>query len=214
MNDGEDHPWAGVEANDRTLARLADGELSDAEYARVLRELDADPRKWRDCALAFLEAQALRRGLREWTGIGDVAPRQEKPPVRIRARWTRSSLPWSALGMAVTVLLAFSLGRFTPQESQRLGNNSTRNSLAQSQADETQPIQTVANRQGPDAQFVVDDYWQGHSLFSPEVRKSLERSGTDVRRQHRYIPVRTTTGQQLLVPIVDVQLVPVGNRPN
>lgn len=43
----------------RMLRRLVDGELSAEEYRLLLAALDEHPAGWRQCALAFLEAQAL-----------------------------------------------------------------------------------------------------------------------------------------------------------
>ncbi len=40
------------------IDRLVSGELDDASRRRLLHWLDADPRRWRQCGLAFLEAQS------------------------------------------------------------------------------------------------------------------------------------------------------------
>jgi hypothetical protein len=45
------------------IERLVDGQLSDAEYRRVVDNLSQDPDGWRRCCLAFLEHQALRSDL-------------------------------------------------------------------------------------------------------------------------------------------------------
>jgi hypothetical protein len=46
------------------IDELVSGQLSGEPYRAALRALDATPAKWRDCALAFLEEQALRTELR------------------------------------------------------------------------------------------------------------------------------------------------------
>jgi len=46
------------------IERLVDGELTQAERRSVLMKLDQDGEGWRRLALAFLESQALREGLR------------------------------------------------------------------------------------------------------------------------------------------------------
>lgn len=58
-----------------TIDELVSGQLTGDRYRAVLRALDAEPTKWRDCALAFLEEQALRNELRalaqgtiDWSG--------------------------------------------------------------------------------------------------------------------------------------------------
>lgn len=56
---------AGPETVDeKRLDLLVDGELDAAGRRELLRELDATPGGWRQCALAFLEAQAWRLDLR------------------------------------------------------------------------------------------------------------------------------------------------------
>jgi hypothetical protein len=47
----------------RIFERLVDDALSPEEYRQVLAALDEQPGAWRQCALAFLEAQALQRDL-------------------------------------------------------------------------------------------------------------------------------------------------------
>jgi len=46
--------------------RLVDNRLSDDEYRAVLLDLETKPGLWRDCALAFLEDQALKQALARW----------------------------------------------------------------------------------------------------------------------------------------------------
>jgi anti-sigma factor RsiW len=47
-----------IAIDSETLDRLVDGELSPAEYRRVLQALEQQPGAWRKCAEAFLQAQA------------------------------------------------------------------------------------------------------------------------------------------------------------
>ena len=47
----------------RELDCLVNGELSDQGYRNLLQKLDSTPEGWKRCALAFLEAQALRADL-------------------------------------------------------------------------------------------------------------------------------------------------------
>ena len=66
-------PLMNHEQLERQLNRLVDGELSGAEYQRLLESLESAPDGWRRCALAFLESQALSRDL---VGVArDPAPR-------------------------------------------------------------------------------------------------------------------------------------------
>ncbi len=45
------------------LDRLVDGRLGDEAYRELLCQIDADPNGWKQCALAFLEHQALEKEL-------------------------------------------------------------------------------------------------------------------------------------------------------
>ena len=45
--------------DDHRFDLLADGELSEAQRRELLAGLDDEPGGWRQCATAFLEAQAL-----------------------------------------------------------------------------------------------------------------------------------------------------------
>lgn len=46
--------------------RLVDNRLSDEEYRDLLLDLETKPALWRECALAFLEDQALKQALASW----------------------------------------------------------------------------------------------------------------------------------------------------
>jgi hypothetical protein len=50
---------------DEELDLLAEGELTPEERLDLFRRLDDDPWQWKKCALAILEAQSLRKSLRE-----------------------------------------------------------------------------------------------------------------------------------------------------
>lgn len=47
------------------IDRLVDGELSAGERRELLRDLESNPEAWRNCALAFVEAQVLRESFGE-----------------------------------------------------------------------------------------------------------------------------------------------------
>lgn len=96
----------GLPVDDKTLDRLVDGELCREEYDAVIRSLDQAPGEWRRCALAFLEAQALRRelgDLRREAAIPRPAP-VAKPRPAASNRWPL------LLAVAASFLVAFGLG--------------------------------------------------------------------------------------------------------
>lgn len=49
--------------DEQLLDELVSGSLSKEQYRQVLLALEANPAKWRDCALAFLQEQALEEDL-------------------------------------------------------------------------------------------------------------------------------------------------------
>jgi hypothetical protein len=47
---------------------LVDGELEESQRRALLLNLDATPGGWKQCAIAFLEAQMFKQSLRQWRG--------------------------------------------------------------------------------------------------------------------------------------------------
>jgi len=76
--------------DEQSIDDLVAGQLTRERYREVIRALDAEPSKWRDCALAFLEDQALRAELRElakgtidWRGDPLNQPVHQLVPVHL-----------------------------------------------------------------------------------------------------------------------------------
>lgn len=91
---------------DEELDLLAEGELSHAERADLFCRLDEDPARWKDCALAILEAQSLRKSLRE--GLADQPITQTIPGI-ISQRSARSQSVL-CISTAATVLFVLTAG--------------------------------------------------------------------------------------------------------
>lgn len=49
--------------NEELIDSLVCGTLAGAEYRKAILALESDPQKWRDCALAFLQEQAISQEL-------------------------------------------------------------------------------------------------------------------------------------------------------
>ena len=105
------------------LERLVDGELPPDEYRALLTSLDEDPAGWRDCALAFLEAQALARDLVAVRAGELTRPAKETAAATTAKPRTASSsaaattLAGNAklfLAVAASFLVAFTLGVAVP----------------------------------------------------------------------------------------------------
>ena len=112
----DDYDRAAAEHLER-LDRLVDNELDDAERRELLLELEHSPDGWRQCALAFLEAQAFGDGLRSlMTDPPDadpgrragVPPRGEAGP--LSPATVHASRLSSMLAVAAGLMLAFSVG--------------------------------------------------------------------------------------------------------
>lgn len=107
-----------TEEERRQLDLLADGELDEARRRELLAMLDERPDGWRNCALAFLEAQSWRSGSREvaQSGLlsavaGDRSPSPARP-VRLKLHRPSRERLNLVLAMAASFLAAFALSLF------------------------------------------------------------------------------------------------------
>jgi hypothetical protein len=94
------------------LDKLADGELNDSEVRELLLTLEAQPDAWRRCALAFVEAQTLRRDLGS-IAIGRSANDDDVEYELVPARQASRGVRLPAVGrvaLAASLLLAFTAG--------------------------------------------------------------------------------------------------------
>src|SRR5690242_10805193 len=85
----------------RVFELLVDGELDEVRRRELLSRLDNMPDGWKSCALAFLEAQALRAVLRA-PAVGSAAPLQPA----LRARKSPIAMRAARLAVAAGLLLA------------------------------------------------------------------------------------------------------------
>src|SRR5262245_42409424 len=110
MNEGiELNDWQ--EKSQQWLERLVDGELTEDAQRQLLLCMDVQPDAWRRCALAFVEAQALRRDLRgamresNATIDGGKSPTVSRPA---SPRFLLYRFQWMA--MAASLIAAFVVG--------------------------------------------------------------------------------------------------------
>jgi hypothetical protein len=105
----------------RQLERLVDGEMSEADRRALLVRLDDEPGGWRQCALAFLEAQCFREALAPLgrsEGRAEVEAAESGVKVSAGAgawagAWRRSPRVRAvvqALAMAASFMVALGLG--------------------------------------------------------------------------------------------------------
>lgn len=107
------------ESLQRRLDLLVDGELSEVDRRTLIVLLEEQPDGWRQCALAFLEAQSWRDDLRAVAhppaGLSVTASNPTQPAATARAagsrtNWWRAPGLGSLLALAASVLLVFGVG--------------------------------------------------------------------------------------------------------
>jgi hypothetical protein len=222
------------------LERLVAGELDEAERARALDWLDADPGRWRLCGLAFLEAQAWSETFGAWTSgetsrvVSAVSP---VPLQRPRERRIDSAARMAAL--AAGLLIAFTAGLVARGMVARPGPN--QRSSDSVIAESTQPgsgVETVESAApgeplmatvslpsagvgtpSAEVRFPVvkgDAVSRDHEPALPElpdyVRRQWERRGFKLDAERRFLLARLPDGEQVAVPIERLLVSYVGNK--
>ncbi len=220
------------------LDRLVDGELAEAERRKLLVSLDQRPSGWRQCALAFLEAQELRDLL--GVGVHEPAPvptetaaaepsetptlesgPSESLPLIVPALTTRRqsrSRRWLWVGeMAASFLVAFSLGIWL-----RGGFTTTTSTTPPGDNGATRAVEMVVQGAGGKTETMQvpvlpssrAGWWQSQPAASiPEdVRRAVERAGGRIRQVRKYFPVELPDGSRAVVPIDQIDVEPAGNQ--
>lgn len=223
------------------LDRLVDGELSEPERKELLLSLDQEPDGWRQCALAFLEAQCWKKELKS---IRQPLATNYKPTVPAHTsiisknRSKLLSIAGTLLAMSACFFITLSSvlwyrGGNLPgsiagtNQIQGKTNTSvvTNKSLDANAGEASAPWQWV--RLSPsgstDSKEAIelpaierdrfDPQWV-QSLPSPipeDVVQALRRNGYEVHSQQRLLPMPLKDGRQLVVPVDNVQVQYVGN---
>jgi len=221
------------------LERLVDGELSPEEYRALLASLDEEPGLWRQCALAFLEAQALRRELgnvRHSFDVRESAPVTGDVSPRTSTAWDKLQV---LLAVAASFLVAFGLGLAVPkiyslmQESAGGGNMNAQSPVVLTDgraSEEAQAVRYVGDvrllfggsADGSQEAGRVPVYEVGQDLtwflsgegsaLGPEMLEVLRQSGFEVRHDQQYFPAPLEDGRQIIVPVEGFQITPVSRR--
>lgn len=107
------------------LDRLVDGRLEDAAYRELLCQIDADPNGWKQCALAFLEHQALEKELTalqndpstqllacmgEFKATPEAIPTVSKTPSLTQSDRSGWMVGWASMALCILCGLAVGLG--------------------------------------------------------------------------------------------------------
>ena len=218
---------------DARFDRLVDGELTAEEYRSLLAGLEHEPGGWRDCALAFLEAQALGTELGSVRRALDMRPAAPHKPATMHRPW------WPKLGtllaMAASFALAFGLGVTLPRiwfgdpQDGMAGGNLPSELLANRDApgdERLTVLRPIANVQvvvgGDDGQQRsagelpvyeirqnLDEYLrESQPGLDPYVLDWLQRHH-DVEVEQRLIPGRLDDGRPMYVPVEQYTITPV-----
>ncbi len=226
----------------RRIDLLVDGELPSEERRDLLNRFEQEPAGWRQCALAFLEAQSWSGDLRAL--LKEPAP---KPTPAVVSRAVSSAprgsgsgwlLPFYTLAAGLLVALGVGLGwRWNPHPStggaavdlagSRSGSPWTVSGRQPAPSRRSQPWGNVNLLVDPgnsraDSQVQVpvvegpgvDDRWlrEQPSPVPSDVVRALEQLGNQVHQQRRLVPFRLDDGRKLVVPVDQVDVQPVDLR--
>lgn len=195
-----------------SIDRLATGELDEPARRELFAWLDAEPTRWRRCALALLETRELEDAFAERAASAAPLFPALRPPPPPRFRWQ------SLTALAASLLIAFSLGAWAH------GRWHVPAAMI-AEAPKAAPLEKV-NRPSPhsmDTQGtdLPDSDVQEKTIakagvqpefIPPYVRSQWERRGYQVTSQQVNLPVVLPDGQRMLYPANEVQFNYVGQR--
>lgn len=108
----------------RQIDRLAAGDLAEPQRRELLAWFDQEPARWRQCGLAFLEAQAWGEAFAA-DGMPAAAPdcdRARRPDLTCRVDRARQHFARMHVALAAALLIAFGLGFMARQAWPAAGN--------------------------------------------------------------------------------------------
>jgi hypothetical protein len=226
------------EINDRMsrqIDRLVAAELSDEERRSLFEWCNAEPQRWRKCALAFLEVQAWQEGLASWDG----APEANRTAATVQLPTASAKVPrfdWKVL--AVSVAVAFLCGILV-RDPKSLSITSTKESAtpqASQVADPSTVIKNpvaIRNISASQANYVnvsVRTNLSPNSLATLQipvgasetssrpirsdlpdyVKKQWEKRGYQVATTERYLSGHLPDGSDVVVPVSGLEVKYVG----
>jgi hypothetical protein len=169
------------------IDKLVDGELTETDRAALLCRLDAEPQAWRQCAMAFLEAQSWRASFQELSTAVPVRRPRSRP-----ALW---------LSRAALLLAAFGLGWMV--RAPRTNEVPI--------AAVPKPVPPIVAPQAP-APTLAQTAPPAPAPVN-YVRGLMEREGYRIEETSGFVPGRTRDGRPVAIPVQRRQVRFVGNRP-
>jgi hypothetical protein len=212
----------------RVLDRLVDSELGTQERRELLASLDDEPGAWRNCALAFLEAQSWRLQLSRVAS----EPILEQMKTPARASGAASGLAWGSwLAVAASLLVAFAMGSRFPFDPRGLQTEeplltqrddappATLGGPPEEAAPASDPPFTLTltpldgdNREAIELPVVEADgagefaASENRSALSRSLVQRFEQDGFEVDRHQQLWPFDLPDGRRVLVPIEEVDI--------
>ncbi len=207
--------------DENLIDSLVSGQLTGEQYRAALRALDAKPAKWRDCALAFLEEQALQTELRalaqgdiNWTieasGESTISV-VTNPHVSVENKNAKvasissrlSSRARSMLSTAALLLVSFTVGwlgsEVLAERERSAKSESATNSLAQSPPNVLQSLND---------QYVVD-VPGAFDRGIPRAIRQLEHDGKiSVQSYEMLMGTTLEDGSAAVIPVQQLILGP------
>ncbi len=199
------------------LDRLVDGELSPAEAHDLIRIIEETPGGWKQCALAFLEAQAWQQTLQPLIP-SPQRPSDQQHPVLPSGRWRSAVL--AALTTLAAMLLGIFLGSQLAPHSRSQPEATVASTSTGRSTDQTSRPSPVSHSDGP-WQLVVDSpagraavpvylptdrrlaqAWQDDSELWWET---LRKAGVPIDERQRWYGVALENGRQVWLPVREVR---------
>ena len=212
----------GPSAVDVQIDRLVDGELGEHEYRALLALLDDEPDGWRRCALAFLEAQALRHDLTEiCQGVPSGVEAEIRPAHRTSG--ISRNMAW-VVTVAASLLLAFCLG-WSMRSGSLEGNLSVPQVATPQRTSVVSPVTEIARSAVEDQKadsevqlpaVSVDEQYAAAladdtAIVPPDIQTALEGLGYVIRRDRQWAPLESA-GRRVFVPLEQVEIRPISTH--
>lgn len=219
--------------NDLELERLVDGDLSPEEYRSLLTSLEDEQGGWRQCALAFLEDQALAGEFHSVRAALDLRGKRQEENFLPKSR--RIDERWTFFAIAASFLIALGVGIVGPRFLPALWPDGRLAGNLGPQLGSESPVDNGAVHEIGNLRLVMDDaggesarsgqvpvYEVGSDVarylsdqrpaLGPEFIDLLRQNGFEVHREQQYFPASLEDGRQLIVPVEGYQITPVGRK--
>ncbi|MBC7855138.1 MAG: hypothetical protein IAF94_17035 [Pirellulaceae bacterium] len=207
------------------LDRLACGELDELTRTNLFAWLDAEPLRWRGCALACLEAQTWNESLGQLSTGHNLVQEPHAELVGLGAPRSVPASPVSILAtMAALLLVAFGLGAFARGWMDSQSDAIVTGSQQPAKVESTGPLMaTVSLTPGLGSSIsgklqipVAARNSAAESLAPSNIseydRQKWERRGYQLIKERRFLPAELPSGQKVVVPVEQVKASYIGSK--